>query len=96
MFDCMSTKWSYEFVCCVFGIRPILNFSSDEYVWFCHYFELFIFRQGNRNQNRNDFNSCYSMVSIIRPGHSKLLEFEKKDSTGCLIDAFSKYPDQVV
>ena len=31
---------------------------------------------------------AYSKVSIIRPGHSRLLEFEKKDSTGRLIDFF--------
>ena len=38
-----------------------------------------------------------SKVSIIRPGHSRLLEFEKKkDSTGLLIENFSKYPNQVV
>ena len=30
----------------------------------------------------------YSKVSIIRP-------LKKKDSTGRLIDTFSKYPDQV-
>ena len=40
--------------------------------------------------------SVYSKVSIIRPGRSRLLEFEKTDSTGCLIETFSKYPDQVV
>ena len=38
----------------------------------------------------------YSKVSIIRPGRSRLLEFKKKDSTGPLIETFSKYPDQVV
>ena len=38
----------------------------------------------------------YSKVSIIRPDHSRLLEFEKKDSTGPLIETFSKYLDQVV
>ena len=38
----------------------------------------------------------YSKVSIIRPGHSRLLEFEKKNSTGRLIETFFKYPDQVV
>ena len=39
----------------------------------------------------------YSKVSIIRPVCSRLLEFEKKrDSTGCLIETFSKHPDQVV
>ena len=38
----------------------------------------------------------YSKVSIIRHDCSRLLEFEKKDSTGCLIETFSKYPDQVV
>ena len=38
----------------------------------------------------------YSKVSIIRPGCSRLLEFEKKDSTGRLKETFSKYPDQVV
>ena len=36
-------------------------------------------------------------MAIIRPGCSRLLEFEKKkDSTGRLIETFSKYPDQVV
>ena len=38
----------------------------------------------------------YSKVSIIRPGRSRLLEIEKKDSIGCLIETFSEYPDQVV
>ena len=38
----------------------------------------------------------YYKVSITRPGRSRLLEFEKKYSTGCLIETFSKYPDQVV
>ena len=37
-----------------------------------------------------------SKVSIIRPGSSRLLEFKKKDSTGRLIETFSKYPDQVI
>ena len=32
----------------------------------------------------------YSEVSIIRSGHSRLIELEKKDSTGCLIDFFQK------
>ena len=32
----------------------------------------------------------------LRPGSSMLLEFEKKNSTGRLIETFSKYPDQVV
>ena len=32
----------------------------------------------------------------LRPGRSMLLEFEKKNSTGRLIETFSKYPDQVV
>ena len=36
----------------------------------------------------------YSNVSIIRPGSSRLLEFEKR--AGQLIENFSKYPDQVV
>jgi hypothetical protein len=40
--------------------------------------------------------STYSKVSIIRPGCSRLLEFEKKDSTGRLIQTFSKDPDQIV
>ena len=40
--------------------------------------------------------SVYSKLSIIRPGRSMPLEFEKKDSTGRLIETFSKYPDQVV
>ena len=38
----------------------------------------------------------YSKVSVIRPGRSRLLQFEKKDSTGCLIETFSKNPDQDV
>ena len=37
----------------------------------------------------------YSKVSIIRPGHPRLLGFEKKDSSGRFIETFSKYPDQV-
>ena len=37
----------------------------------------------------------YSKLSVIRPGHSRFLEFGKKIlSTGCLIETFSKYPDQ--
>ena len=36
----------------------------------------------------------YSKVSIIRPCHSRLLEFEKKDSAGCLIETFSKHTNQ--
>ena len=36
-------------------------------------------------------NGHYSKAFIIRPGHSRLLEFEKKrHSTGCLIETFSK------
>jgi hypothetical protein len=39
----------------------------------------------------------YSKVSIIRPGRSRLLEFEeKKGSTGCLIETFSKNLDRDV
>ena len=38
----------------------------------------------------------YSKLSIIRPNRPRLLEFEKKDSTGRLIEIFSKYPDQVI
>ena len=39
----------------------------------------------------------YSKVSIIRPGRSRFLHrMWKKDGTGCLIETFSKYPDQVV
>ena len=38
----------------------------------------------------------YSKVSIIKPGCSRLLEFEKKDSTGRLIQTFSKNQDQDV
>ena len=39
----------------------------------------------------------YSKVSIIRPGRSRLLEFEKKIVyTGRLKETFYKYPDQVV
>ena len=39
----------------------------------------------------------YSKLSTIRPGRSKLLEFEKKIvCTGHLIESFSKCPDQVV
>ena len=38
--------------------------------------------------------STYSKVSIIRPGHSRLLEFEKEiNSTGRLIETFSKNQD---
>ena len=43
-----------------------------------------------------EFLSPYYKLSIIRPGRSKLLEFEKKNSTGHLIETYSKYPDQVV
>ena len=44
-----------------------------------------------------DGTTAYSKVSFIRPGRSRLLEFEKKkDSIGHLIETFSKYPDQVV
>ena len=32
--------------------------------------------------------TLYSKVSIIRPGRYRLLEFEKKDGTGRLIDIF--------
>ena len=38
----------------------------------------------------------YSKPSIIRPGHSILLGFEEKGSTGRLIETFSKYTDQFV
>ena len=38
----------------------------------------------------------YSKVSFIRSGHSRLLEFEKEDSTGRLIDTFSKCPEHVI
>ena len=46
---------------------------------------------------REGGSSCsdYSKVSIIRPGCSMLQEFEK-NSTGHLIETFSKYPDQEV
>ena len=37
----------------------------------------------------------YSKVSIIRPGRSRLPEFEKKIvCTGHLIETFSKNPDE--
>ena len=36
----------------------------------------------------------YSKVSIIRSGCSRLLEFEKINTTGLLIEAFQKNPDQ--
>ena len=42
------------------------------------------------------YSNVYSKLSIIRPGCSRFLEFEKKDSTGRLIEIFSKYPDQVI
>ncbi len=29
----------------------------------------------------------------MRPGRFRVLEFKKKDSTGCLIETFFKYPD---
>jgi hypothetical protein len=38
----------------------------------------------------------YSKLSIMKPDLSRLLEFEKKDSIGHLIETFSKYLDQVV
>ena len=39
----------------------------------------------------------YSKASIIKPGRSRLLEFEKKIVLLInLIDTFSKYPEQVV
>ena len=38
----------------------------------------------------------YSKDSIIRPGRSRLLEFEKKDGPGCLIETFFKNLDQEV
>ena len=38
----------------------------------------------------------YSKVSIIRPGRSRVLEFEKIVCTVCLIETFSKNPDHVV
>ena len=37
--------------------------------------------------------TVYSKLSIIRPGRSRLLELEKKDGTGCLIETFFKNPD---
>ena len=42
------------------------------------------------------FSPSYPKLSIIRPGRSRLLEFEKKGSTGHSLETFSKYPDQVV
>ena len=39
-------------------------------------------------KNCQDFCPVYYKVSIIRSGHSRLIELEKKDSTGCLIDFF--------
>ena len=36
------------------------------------------------------------LLRIIKPGRSRLLEFEKKHSIGRLIETFSKNPDQVV
>jgi hypothetical protein len=38
----------------------------------------------------------YSKVSIIRPGCSKLLEFDKKLVLVVYLETFFKYPDQVV
>ena len=71
---------------------------SDKTIWtetwnknlaIVYYFYLLYFQHSGH--------SMYSKVSIIRPGRSTLLEFEKKkESTGCLIETFSKYPDQVV
>ena len=37
----------------------------------------------------------YSKVSFIRPSRSRLLEFEKKDSTGLLRETFYKIPVQI-
>ena len=45
-----------------------------------------------RLRNRYLHQCMYSKVSIIRPGRSRLLVFEKKDSTGHLIETFSKNP----
>ena len=42
------------------------------------------------------FHLSPNLVSIIRTGCSRLLEFKKKNIIGCLIETFSKYPDKVV
>ena len=59
------------------------------------------FGYATKNLNKNSRkeylmrNTCFKL-SIIKPGRSTLLEFEKKISTGHLIETYSKYPDQVV
>ena len=42
--------------------------------------------------------NVYSKLSIIRPGCSRLLEFEKKDRTGRLIEIFFQIsrPDRLI
>ena len=50
----------------------------------------------HKDLSRHDRHDVYSKVSIIRPGCSRLLEFEKKDITGRLIETFAKYLDQIV
>ena len=46
---------------------------------------------------KTDFQQInYSKVFIIRPGRSMLLEFEKKNITGRLIEIFPKNLDQDV
>ena len=53
----------------------------------------FQFRDMGRKGNC-PWNSIYYKVSIIGPGRSRLLEFEKKIvCTGCLIETFSKNLD---
>jgi hypothetical protein len=60
-------------------------------------FLIFLYFENVELQNQLLTYCNYSKVSIIRPGRSRLLEFEKnKLSTGHLIETFSKYSDQVV
>ena len=55
-----------------------------------------VLKQVNVSKHGKILSYMLITVSIIRPGRSRHLEFEEKDSTGHLIETFSKYPDQVV
>ena len=58
--------------------------NSSRYLW----------KTNDMRENENLHH--YSMDSIIRPGCSRFLGFEKKNSTGCLIETFSKNLDHDV
>ena len=46
-----------------------------------------------RTNNILSIHRKYSKVFIVRTGHSRLLEFEKKYTTGCLIETSLNNPD---